>query len=180
MTVVCALDLATVTGFAFGTPDEPEPTIGSVKFATAGASADAVFCAALTWAQRFFREHRPDILAIEALLPAEAMRGKTQRHVRDRLAGLHGIIRGAARAANIFDVVEVSVGDIRQHFLGMRGGKRAPAKLDTMRRCKVLGWPVENDNEGDACALWSHQVSRLNPKLALRVSPLFGPKGVAL
>src|SRR6188508_1907405 len=155
--LVCALDIATVTGFAFGTPDDAEPTIGSVKFGSAGANADAVFCAALTWSQRFFRDYKPDLLAIEDLLPAEAMRGKTQKHVRDRLAGLHACIRGNARAAGIFDVVVVSVGDIRQHFLGIRGGKGAAAKLETMRRCKALGWPVQSTDEADACAVWSHQ-----------------------
>ena len=180
MTVVCALDLATTTGFAFGTSDDKEPMIGSVKFGTGGAYPDAVFCAALTWAQRFFREHKFDVLAIERLLPPQAMKGETTRAVRDRLAGLQGIIRGAAREAGIFDVVTVAVGDVRSHFIGQRGGKRAGAKLQVMRRCYALGWPVENDNEGDACALWSQQVSLINPKLALRVSPLFGPKGVAL
>jgi len=178
--IVCALDLATTTGFAFGTPDDNEPTIGSVKFGTDGALPDAVFCAALTWAQRFFNEHKFDMLAIERLLPPEAMRGRTSRQVRDRLAGLHGVIRAVARNAGVFDITVVEVGDVRGHFIGQRGAKREAAKSEVMRRCRALGWPVHNDNEGDACALWSHQVSLLNPKLALRVSPLFGPKGVAL
>ena len=180
MTMVCALDLATTTGFAFGTPDDKAPAIGSVKFGTDGALPDAIFCAALTWAQRFFTEHKFDVVAIERLLPPQAMKGKTSRQVRDRLAGLQGIIRGAARAAGIFEILTVEVGDVRSHFIGIRGTKRGDAKAEVMRRCRLLGWPVENDNEGDACALWSHQVSTINPKLALRVSPLFGPKGVAL
>lgn len=180
MTLVCALDLATVAGFAYGTPDDKTPVIGSVKFGSVGASSDAVFCAALTWAQRFFAEHKFDVLAIERLLPPQAMKGETTRAVRDRLAGLQGIIRGAARAAGIFEILTVPVGDVRGHFIGTRGAKREAAKSQTMRWCGLLGWRVANDNEADACALWSHQVSRLNPKLALRVSPLFGPKGVAL
>ena len=178
--LICAIDIATSCGVCYGVPDDSEPTIGSVRFGSDGANADAVFCAALTWSQRFFAEHKFSSVAIEKMLPPEAMPGRTSRQVRDRLAGLQGIIRGAARAAGIFSIVVVDVGDVRSHFIGMRGGKREAAKLQVMQRCKLLGWPVENSDEADAAALWSFEASRLNPKLALRVSPLFGPKGVAL
>ena len=40
-------------------------------------------------------------------------------------------------------------------------------------RCKRLGWEVRNDNEGDACALWSYGCALIDPKLAMQVVPLF-------
>lgn len=179
MTLVLALDIATTTGFAYGGPEQPSPKIGSVQFGSAAASPDAVFGAALAWANRFFAENKPDLIAIEKMLPPMAMSGKTTRSVRDRLAGLQGILRGAARNAGLFEVAMVDVGDIREHFIGQRGAKRDSAKLQTMQRCRQLRWTVDNDNEADAAALWSYQVSRIDPRLALRVSPLFA-RGTAI
>jgi hypothetical protein len=204
MTDVLALDIATVTGFAWGrigwqcascdstkTIAEirelgglsccPErkmqlipPIAGSRRFGKAGASDNAVFGDALKWIADILEpQPRPDLLILESMLPPGAKLGHTSTEVRDRLAGLHGIIRGVAYRRGIYQIAEYSVGDVRQHFLGERKFKREIAKRETVRRCQMLGWPVEDDNAADACALWSFAAALIEPQHALQLSPLF-------
>jgi len=109
-------------------------------------------------------------------LPPAAMINQTSRAVRDRLAGLHGVIRAAARRRGIGEISDVGVGDVRQHFIGTRSLKRDEAKKAVIDQCLLLDWRINNDNEADACAIWSFAVSLIDPKQALRVSPLFNRK----
>ena len=51
---------------------------------------------------------------------------------------------------------------------------RATAKPMVIRQCIKMGWPVSDDNEADALAIWHYQCSLLAPKLALMPTPLFG------
>ena len=59
---IFALDLATRTGFAFGPVGASQPISGSVHFGSAGASHEAIFAAALTWATDQFRRQRPAVI----------------------------------------------------------------------------------------------------------------------
>ena len=110
------------------------------------------------------------------MLPPMVKFGSTTTAVRNRLAGLHGIVRGVAHLRGIYDIAEYSVSDIRRHFLGDHMIKREQAKHETIARCRQLGWKVEDDNAADAAALWSLAASLLKPELALRLSPLFNKK----
>jgi len=176
---ILAVDLATVTGFARGFSDDLAPSFGTVKFVGSkrnhGHPGDAnhTFALALQWMTDMIEQNPPDILMIESMLPPDAMRNQTSRQVRDRLAGLHGIVRACAKRGGVGEISEVSVGDVRAHFIGTRGLQRLDAKRAVIERCKALGWNVANDNEGDACAIWSFAVSLIDPQQALRVSPLF-------
>jgi hypothetical protein len=179
MTTVLALDLATTSGWALGIPGG-DPRCGSVRFGRSGDSEDDVFEAALRWALKFFAvelnsEDEP-LVVLERLLPPQARPGTTSRAVRDRLAGLHGIIRAAARHNGIRDIRTATVNDVRNHFIQMSGAKRAAAKLQVRHQCELLGWRVNDDNAADAAALWSYQCALLNPMTGLRVSPLFRKK----
>jgi len=173
MTDILALDVASVTGYARGRVGEV-PVAGSVSFGGRKESlSDAVFCAAMAWADKLIgAEPRPDVVILESLLPPGAMKSRTSRQVRDRLAGLHGVIRAVAHKHGV-TVSEAAVGDIRGHFISARGLKRKAAKQAVMRQCKVLGWAIANDNEADACALWSYACAVADPKTALAVVPLF-------
>jgi hypothetical protein len=42
-----------------------------------------------------------------------------------------------------------------------------------MRQCRAMGWQVADDNEADALATWHYMCSLIEPKLALRPTPLF-------
>lgn len=170
---ILALDIATTTGFARGKVGAT-PLADTVHFAQhAGASNNAVFGAALSKLSTYLNADKPDLVVIEAMLPPDAMKGETSRAVRDRLAGLHGIVRAVAYLRGIYRIEAFSVGNVRGHFLGERGLRREEAKRATIERCLKLGWKCANDNEGDALALWSFACAQIDPSEALKVSPLF-------
>jgi hypothetical protein len=178
MTDILAIDLATHAGWCRGRHDGA-PGFGTIAFARGDDTDAEIFGAALIWLATLLEPMpRPELLVLEALLPAAA-KIKTNKLTRDRLAGLRGVILGVAHCRGIKRIKEIEVGDVRAHFIGTRGMKRNAAKREVMRQCHRLGWGVVNDHEGDAAALWSYACSLIEPKLALRVSPLF-QKGVAL
>lgn len=173
-TLILALDVATRTGFARGRIGEV-PTSGSIRFGKAGVLDHVVFGEAIHWINATLQEP-PDMLIIESMLSPLAMRNETSRAVRDRLAGLHGIVRGVAHLRGVGEIAEASVGDVRAHFIGDRTLPRDKAKRAVMERCKALGWHAVDDNAGDALALWSYACALIDPAWALQVSPLFNRK----
>jgi hypothetical protein len=172
-TLILALDVATQTGWAMGNVGSA-PISGSVRFGKRGDSNNKIFADALRWLSRLLDpQPRPDLVIIEAMLPPEAMRGQTSRQVRDRLAGLHGVVRGVAQLRGVSQIAEATVGDIRGHFIGDRRGTRYWAKRETVEKCHMLGWAPQDENAADALALWHFACSLIDPKTALQVSPLF-------
>jgi crossover junction endodeoxyribonuclease RuvC len=172
--LIWALDIATVTGWAVGRPGD-KPVAHSIRFAKALASSDELFLGCYGWfSERLARGPKPDVLAIEELLPPTARRGATSTGAQHRLAGLHGIIRALAKHANIPEIIGAHVGDVRQHFIHDRATPRAEAKRAVLHMCKMLGWPAADDDCGDALALWSYTASLYDPAQALAVTPLFG------
>ena len=171
--IILALDLATVTGWALGDVDA-EPTFGSVVFGKRSMPDNDVFAMAMRWAlQRFQCEKAPDVLLLEGLLPPSAMKDETTRATRDRLAGLHGIMRGAAALFGVSRIEAIPVGDVREHFISDRHARRQHAKRDTVAQCRAAGWNVADDNAADALALWSYGVARERPATAIKRTPLF-------
>ena len=170
---ILALDLATRAGWCRGRVGET-PIAGSIRFGQRDASDNAVFGHCLSWLSRELEpQPRPDLLILEAMLPPGAKLGYTNTNVRDRLAGLHGVVRAVAFLRGIYQIAEYSVGDVRAHFIGDRSLKRHEAKARTVQTCRLLGWQVADDNAGDACALWSFAASIIDPDQALKLSPLF-------
>ena len=172
--IICALDVATRTGWAVGRPSE-QPTAGSIRFGQFYSEPREIFGSALKWFSEFLRAMpvMPDTLILEAMLPPDAMRGKTSRAVRDRLAGLHGVMIAVAHLRGVGKIAEASVGDVRAHFIGDRACKRDAAKRAVMVQCEAQGWNAPDHNAADACALWSYACALVRPELALRVVPLF-------
>jgi hypothetical protein len=171
---ILALDVATRCGWARGPVANAPAQIGSVRFGNTDASNNAVFAHALQWISQLLEpQPRPTILILEALLPPTAKLGHTSKDVRDRLAGLHGVVRAVAHLRGIYDIAEYPVGDVRRHFLGDHLLKRDKAKFETLGRCRMLGWGAEDYDQADACALWSLAASLIDPTLALKLSPLF-------
>jgi len=171
---ILALDIATTTGWCRGELGQV-PACGSVRFGKSGVvSPHETFAAALTWLAGFLEpKPRPDFMMIESMLPPDAMRGATSKAVRDRLAGLHGIVLAVAQIRGIARIEEVSVGDVRAHFICDRAARRIVAKRETLLQCTALGWPARDDNAADACAVWSYACALIDPKTALRIVPLF-------
>src|SRR5262245_34528278 len=91
MTDVLALDIATTCGWARGRVGDEVPTCGSVRFGKPGASQLAICGHALEWAIATLKDPRPDVVAIEGLLPPAALkRRSTEQH--ELLGHLHGVI----------------------------------------------------------------------------------------
>ena len=171
--LVWALDLAGTTGFAVGRVDD-KPEAWTIRLVPPGLPADDLFAAAYRWWRDTLEQRpHPDILAIEELLPPIARRGATSTGAQHRLAGLHGIIRGLARAAGIPEIMGANVNSVRQHFIQARYLRRDEAKRAVMVRCKMLGWAPQDNNSADALALWHYAQSLINPAAALAVTPLF-------
>jgi Holliday junction resolvasome RuvABC endonuclease subunit len=178
MTDILALDIATTCGHARGRVGST-PIAGSVRFASVGASQNAILASAFDWFVELTKqEPRPDIVAIEALLPFAAMKGKrTQNH--DLLAYLHGVARVVFFKRGIFRIETHRAVDVRGHFIGDRSARREHAKRQTLRRCHALGWleaDSHDEDAADALALWSCACAHIDPVTALQVSPLFNRK----
>lgn len=171
--LVLGLDIATTTGWAHGRVDAKAPKWGVIRFGGHNALPSEIFAAALTWANNFMRELKPDVLIVEALLPPTAMKNHTSTAVRDRLCGLNAIIIACAKLNNVGEITSASVQDIRAHFINERSLRRQSAKEQVMEKCKSLGWNVPNHNAADAVACWSYACAIIDPRLALRGSPLF-------
>jgi crossover junction endodeoxyribonuclease RuvC len=168
---VLALDLASVSGWACGEPGG-EPVHGSHRFASPGASHEAIFAKAMEWAETKIAFHRPRLIVWEAPL-AGFKGGKTTVDVSAVLFGLPAIFGAVAYQHGIYDCRKAETSAVRNHFIGSNP-KRAKAKPLVMETCRRMGWEVEDDNEADALAVWSYMCSLIDPVLALAPTPLFG------
>ena len=89
MTGVLALDLARVSGWAFGEPGA-EPLHGSIRFCAPGASHEAIFASAYRWAKELIGHHTPGLVVWEAPLATSFKRGSTTTDTTSLLYGLPG------------------------------------------------------------------------------------------
>jgi hypothetical protein len=170
---VLALDLASVTGFAVGTPGEKiQPDSGSIRFASQGSSHEAVFAAALKWMSEMCHLHEPVTIVWEAPLPTSFSRGNSNINTTTLLYGLPAIIGAVAYLKGIYDVRKASTKDVRNHFIGSNPKGHNGKKL-VQRQCRAMGWSFADDNEADALATWSYMCALIDPKLATMPTPLF-------
>lgn len=170
--IVLALDLASVTGAAVGSPGGV-PTAWSVDLGQ-GRSEDARFSQALVLTHKLIETHKPDLIAIEA-----PVGGPKTSHF---LVGLVACVRGCAFNRRV-RIESYSIAAIRRHFVGghvtsaayghleprkRKAAARSAGKNLVMQRCRQLGWHAEDDNAADSLALWdlacalesrSHQMS---------------------
>lgn len=171
---VLALDLAKTTGWCVGAPGPSPRKFGTIKFGTAGASRAAVY--------RLFRETldlmittRIRRVVFESASTPIIMGGnrgtKTNPETIKMLVGLTEHLEEYCHGR--VELREATTSQVRSHFLGTNNNKREQAKLLTKLKCRDLGWDVDNDDEADACALWSYQVCIITPKIAHTHSPLF-------
>jgi hypothetical protein len=173
MTVVLALDLASVSGWAVGEPGA-KPEHGSIRFASKGASHEAIFADAFKWMTIRCSWWKPGLIVWEAPMPTSFNRGRTTSHVTTILYGLPAVIGAAAYLKGIYDIRKANTKDVRMHFIGC-SPKRAKAKPMVMQQCRAMGWDVADDNEADALATWHYMCALIDPRLAVAPTPLFAP-----
>jgi crossover junction endodeoxyribonuclease RuvC len=169
---VLALDLATLAGWAVGEPGA-EPAHGSVRFASVGASHEAIFASAHKWMVEQMVLHEPEMVIWESPLPTSFRQGRSTVDTTSLLYGLPAVVGTVAYLGGVYNIRKADTKDVRLHFIGCNP-KRAKAKPMVKRQCRAMGWEVDDDNEADALATWHYMCSLLEPKLALRPTPLFG------
>lgn len=176
------VDAATYFGWALGRAGDPAkgiiPRSGSAFFAkSAGASHGAVFWGAMKFTAEMIRSEVPDIIVVEAPLPASLVQGKTNVNTTALAMGLSAAIEGMAYGLNFYNVRIVPVASIRKHFIG-KNKKGELAKPEVWRKCMALGWISATDEDlshdrTDALAGWSYAETLLAPQLAFPVDDLF-------
>lgn len=147
-----AFDLGTKMGWAAGDL-RGSPDFGHEILGDAGSKHGARFTQALIVANRLIRRHEPELICLEAIIPA----GSVGAQERSQMAmGLRAMIHVACFRTGCKAPEEYHVGTIRKHFIGKGnvGGQRA--KSMTIEQCMDLGWDVTTDDEADACAVWAY------------------------
>jgi len=170
--MILALDLATVTGWAFGSPGEM-PQSGIVRFGRPNPSHGEIAADAIAWIIEFLSEMKPVQIVFEQPLPPNFTGGHTTLKTGMVTMGLPFLLQGIAYKFGIFNVEGVRVSDVRSFFIG-ENMKSEEAKRLTFERCQKLGFAPKDDNQSDALALWCYQCAKIKPELAHRLTPLFG------
>lgn len=169
---VLALDLATITGWAYGEPGSV-PVHGTKRFAAPGASHEAIFANAMHWTKGLLADKHVTTVVWEAPMVTTFARGNTTSNTTTVLYGLPAVIGAVVYSAGIYDIRKAETKLVRNYFIGSNP-KRAKAKSLVMQMCRANGWEVADDNEADALATWDYMCALLEPKLAMRPTPLFG------
>jgi hypothetical protein len=168
---VLALDLATVTGYAWGKPGT-KPRFGHTRFAVkSGASRAQTYRHFRCWMQVFAESEYPDLIVYESPAVPSIMAGKTNINTIKLLMGLAEHLEEWAYGSEI-ELREASVSQVRAHFIG-QNLKSKIAKPMVLEACRARGWMCQTTDESDACALWDYQCCWLAPEIAHRNMPLF-------
>lgn len=163
-TMVLGIDGAVQSGWTLGAPGTI-PRVGVQRLKK--PSEDTWLVA--DGAGRFLRDlcfiesTRPDLIAIEALMPNFNSGDDRERQVQRSAASMltppliMGAIRGVAACYGI-TVVQVYPATWRKHFLGRSNfGGRDETKRQTLLRCYQLGYlppTCKDDNQADSCGVW--------------------------
>lgn len=185
--MLLALDQATVLGWACGTAGA-QPMWGSIRFE--GDWPGEVHANFRAWLVRTITDHRPERVCFEkpfiptpraprfaaagTMIPSAPgimMNALTLR----RLLYMAGCIEEVCASMGVPDCREVSPAEVEKFLLGKRGLKRAQKKAATMSMIRAMGFDVQDDNAGDAVAIWLMMEARFYPALAQKrgVGPLW-------
>ncbi|WP_210526353.1 hypothetical protein [Rubellimicrobium arenae] len=152
---VMAWDLAGRCGIAFGRAGEI-PRATTVDLGRALSEAER-FAKIIRATQHMLDRFRPDVLVYEA-----PVGGPRTSHF---LVGVASCFVGQATILG-YQPRSVAIATVRKHFLGQHltatslGTTKAKAreqiKARLIARCGALNWPVRNDDEADAFAIWDY------------------------
>jgi hypothetical protein len=162
--MILGIDGAVQSGWALGAPGSI-PRVGVQRLKKPNEDTWLVADGAARFLRDicFIESTRPDLIAIEALMPNFNSGDDRERQVQRSAASMltppliMGAVRGIAACYGI-DVVQVYPATWRKHFLGRSNfGSREETKRQTLMRCSQLGYlPVtcKDDNQADACGVW--------------------------
>lgn len=176
-------DIATNTGWAFWETGRNLPVWGSFHL---GKGHNAVrFLALGDHTELLVKKLKPTIFSFERpnqhlyssfkdKKTGRMIGGRSNRKTIEYLCALCGVAEEHAHRAGVpADLIKtVETGEVRQHFI-QGNPKRAIAKAQTVQKCNLLGWQVDNDDEADALAQLSFMRSLYDPTFAMEATPLF-------
>lgn len=170
--MILALDIATVAGWCHGAAGSP-PVYGSVNLRHP-AGTPGVILNLCDWLVPLCAEIEPTVIVFESPYVPHGRQGTMpiNAFVVRRLYGMVGAVETIALRRKI-RCLEATPTEISQFFLGAsRPKKRDAKKLATIERCHQLGWPVTDDNQADALALWCMAEEKFHPGIR-QTMPLF-------
>lgn len=158
---ILALDLATVTGFAYGDLPDSLPTplevAGGVRIPTVthgtfrsgdSKTEDKIFFKTFfNWLDDHITFFNPRLIIFEAPIHTG---GRTSFQTARRLMGLATLVDTLCGLRDVPIAKEADIATIKKHFTGSGRAK----KPDMIRQCHALGWQPNDDNAADAIALW--------------------------
>ncbi|MGC0225169.1 hypothetical protein [Pseudooceanicola nitratireducens] len=156
---IVALDLATSTGVAVGTPNS-DPIYWSVDLGK--GSEDRRFSKVLGMTHQLIVDHEPDLVAIEAAIGGNM--------ASPFLIGLVACVRGCCANRGVRCQMYWN-GAIRKHFLGKalttrdfpglsKVKAKAAIKNTVVKHCEMLGWSPKTHDEADALALLDYALAQ--------------------
>lgn len=170
--MILAIDGAVASGWALGAPGNiPAVRVGlqRVKKPSEDTWLVADGIARFVRDICFIESTRPDLIAIEALMPNFNSGDDRERQIQRSAASMlvppliMGAVRGIAACYGI-QVVQVYPATWRKHLLGRSNfGSREETKRQTLARCHLLGYlppSCKDDNRADACGIhdWASAV----------------------
>lgn len=168
---ILALDLATVTGHALGTPDEGVLSHGSYALPKTGEDIGTYLAAFRGWLNEAINNLLPDEIVFESPI----LRGRSGTNIITlrKLYGLAGMTEVVALDQGL-QCSEAQLANVRTHFLG-RGFPRDSKlrKKATVAKCIDRGWKAQDDNAADALALLDYVIALKCPERALDATALF-------
>lgn len=185
---VLALDLATATGWAVGSPHGGRVSHGVIRMPKTGEDIGRFLAHFRDWLGPAIEELAPEEIVYEMpILPTT-----TSLQTVRKLNGLCGQAEVTARDYKVL-CTEANLDDIRNHFIGMarapkeigrglskekkREVRRRWMKDRTITECHMRGFKVAGDDDADALALLSYRLTLLNKDYRLvQVEP---PKDAA-
>ncbi len=171
---ILALDIATVAGWAYGAPGSL-PLSGTERWAPPSSSNGRVGAGMLIWLSDFLKVHHVDAIYFEAPFDPRIMAKKTNFNTTRILVGLPFLLETLLEAKGYSRVFEVSVSDVRKHFLG-KDPRGDEGKRQVQLRCRQLGWKFNSADAADALAVWSFACAIESPKTSIATAPLFQPR----
>lgn len=160
-----ALDVATSTGWAFGSAGEI-PQHGTFRLDPTGDDLGRYGVEFIKWLSAKIRELRPREIVFEApILPA-----KTNITTTRKLHGLALLVECVANLEGV-PVSEISSGEWRRQFLGPyypAKPSRDDLKRAVIAACRGMGWNPRGDDDADALGLLYVVNCRRNQAVAAR------------
>lgn len=169
-TMILAIDGATASGWALGKPGAI-PRVGLQRLKKPSEDTWLVADGAARFLRDicFMEDTRPDLIAIEALMPNFNSGDDRERQIQRSAASMlvppliMGAVRGIAACYGI-QVVQVYPATWRKHYLGRSNfGSREETKRQTIARGQLLGYlppGCKDDNMADAAGIhdWASAV----------------------